>query len=96
MTSEHTFWYARTTSRYSSGSSWEDNLVDSARSQNITVSCLRSASGVGGATGAASPRAGETSGVAGSGTGEAVGGVLDVPPAQTSTLPSSSTASFLA
>ena len=46
--------------------------MESTRSQNITVSWRRSASGVGGATGAASPCAGETSGVAGSGTGEAV------------------------
>src|SRR5215471_552813 len=48
----------------------------------MTVSCRRSASGVGGATGVVSPCAGETSGVAGSGTGEAVVGALDVPPVQ--------------
>ena len=50
----------------------------------------------GGRAGEAPPCAGETSGVAGSGTGEAVGGALDVPPVQTRTRPSSSTARCLA
>ena len=40
----------------------------------------------------ASPCAGEMSGAAGSGAGAVVGGALDVPPVQTSTRPSSSTA----
>ena len=80
-------------SRYAT---WEDSLVESTKSQNITVSCRRSASGVGGATGAASLCAGATSGVAGGSTGEGVVGALDVPPVQTSTRPSSSTANFFA
>ena len=48
--SVQTFWYACTTSRYSSGSSWEESRVESTRSQNMTVSCRLSASG-GGAVG---------------------------------------------
>src|SRR4029453_6610890 len=95
ITSEQTCWYARTMSRYSSGSSWLESRVESTRSQNITVSWRRSASGGEEPTGEASLCAGETSGVAGSEAGEAVIGALDVPPVQTSTRPSSSIASFL-
>src|SRR5262245_55139568 len=38
--------YARMTARSSSGSSWVERAVDPTRSQNITVSCRRSASAV--------------------------------------------------
>src|SRR6266446_905437 len=84
MISEQTRWYARTTSRYSSGSSCDDNLVDSTRSQNITVSCLRSASDVGDATEGDATCVGCAVGVVGVGTacvggGTALGPVSEAP-----------------
>src|SRR5215510_1463731 len=84
MTSVQTFWYARTTSRYSSGSSCEESLVESTRSQNITVSCLRSASDVWDTTEGDATCIGCSVGVVGAGTSCAGGGtdccpVSDVP-----------------
>src|SRR5215831_9106391 len=82
MTSEQAPWYARTTSRYSSGSSCEERAVESTRSQNSTVSWRRSASrGVGGPSSADWTARGM------------VVGERSVPPIHTSTSPSSSTAS---
>src|SRR5215831_10718986 len=100
MTSEQAPWYARTTSRYSSGSSWLESLVESTRLQNITVSWRRSASGVREVT---TGDAASTDGVAWVGVdgmdwrgGEGVSVVPSTLPVQTSTRPSSSTASFFA
>src|SRR5215510_13819148 len=68
MTSVEAFWYTRTMSRYSSGSSWEESFVESTRSQNITVSCLRSASDVWAATDGDATCVGCSVGVVGVGT----------------------------
>src|SRR5262245_38974173 len=55
-------------SRYSSGSSWEESFVESTRSQNITVSCRRSASDVWDATDREAICVGCAGGVVGMGT----------------------------
>src|SRR5215467_7537613 len=74
MTSAQTLWYAWMTSRYSSGSSCEESLVESTRSQNITVSCLRSASDVWDATEGEATCIGCSVGMMGVGTSCAGGG----------------------